>query len=132
MARVLDDAYVDPILGLLLPGAGDVVGSLLGLYTVGLAARRRVAPIVIARMLLNLAIDAGLGAIPFLGDLFDLGFKANNRNIALLADRTHRGGQGTARDWLAVIGAGALFVAAFVGVIVVVVWALASLVRAIA
>lgn len=132
IARVLDDAYVDPILGLLLPGAGDLVGSVLGLYTVTLAIRKKVAPIIIARMLMNLAVDAGVGVIPFAGDLFDLGFKANKRNIALLADRTNHGGRGTTRDWLAVVGAGAVFLIAIVGVIALAVWAIAALLRSIA
>src|SRR5689334_21255829 len=57
-ARVLDRYFVDPLIGLLIPGGGDVLGSLLGVYTVMVAARRNVSPVIIARMLLNLAADA--------------------------------------------------------------------------
>ncbi|HET7506709.1 MAG TPA: DUF4112 domain-containing protein, partial [Kofleriaceae bacterium] len=67
LARVLDHYLVDPLIGLVLPGAGDLIGSLLGLYIVGIAVRRRISPIVIARMLLNLAIDAGIGFVPIAG-----------------------------------------------------------------
>src|SRR4051812_14162655 len=70
-ARVLDDYFVDPLLGLVLPGAGDVLGSLLGLYVVMIAVRRRVSPLVIARMLLNLGLDTVAGAVPLLGDAID-------------------------------------------------------------
>jgi len=67
LARVLDRDLVDPLLGLFLPGIGDLVGAALGLYLVAIAVRRHVSPVVIARMLLNLAADAAIGAIPILG-----------------------------------------------------------------
>lgn len=105
LARVLDRYMVDPIVGLFLPGAGDLLGSMLGIYTVVVAARRRMSPIVIARMLLNLSIDALFGIVPLVGDLFDLGFKAHQRNAALLAERSALGGKATPKDWLAVVGA---------------------------
>src|SRR2546421_709306 len=41
LARWMDDRYLDPILGLLVPGIGDLIGSALGLYVVGVAVRRR-------------------------------------------------------------------------------------------
>jgi hypothetical protein len=112
LARILDRNLVDPILGMIFPGAGDLAGSLLGLYAVSLALRRRMSPVVIARMLLNLAADALVGAIPLLGDLFDLGFRAHERNARLLAERTGHGGRATPRDWLLVIGAAAMFLGA--------------------
>ena len=103
IARWLDDRYVDPLIGMLLPGIGDLLGSLFGLYIVAIAARRRLPAIVIARMLLNLALDAGLGIVPVIGDLADVAFRANRRNVALLARRA--GGGSTWQDWAAVIGA---------------------------
>ena len=81
LARLLDSYFIDPLIGLVLPGGGDVIGSLLGIYTVVIAARRKVSPVIIARMLMNLAADAVLGFIPLIGDLFDLGFKAHQRNV---------------------------------------------------
>jgi hypothetical protein len=128
LTRILDRFYLDPILGLVIPGGGDVIGSLLGMYTVMMAVRRRVSPVVIARMLMNLAGDALLGFIPLVGDLVDFGFKANQRNLALLEDRALHGGRATARDWLILIGAALAFVTAVVLVIVGIV----ALVRAIA
>jgi hypothetical protein len=109
LANVLDHYLVDPVIGLVLPGAGDIIGSLLGLYTVALAIRRRMSPIIVARMLLNLAIDAAIGIVPLLGDIADIGFKANKRNVALLAERTEAGGKATKKDWLAVVGAAVAF-----------------------
>jgi len=128
MARVLDVYLVDPLLGLLLPGAGDLAGSLLGLYAISLALRRRMSPVIIARMLLNLSIDALLGAIPLLGDLFDFGFRAHQRNARLLVERGESGGRATARDWLLVAGAALLFL----GSLALAAYAVIALLRAIA
>lgn len=127
IARVMDRFYLDPILGLIIPGGGDVLGSLIGFYTVMIAMRRKVSPVVIARMLLNLAGDAVIGFIPFIGDLFDIGFKANQRNVALLEDRTLHGGKATAKDWLFVVGAAL----AYIAVMALVIWGIVSLFRAI-
>lgn len=127
IARLMDDAFIDPLLGLFLPGAGDLIGSAIGLYVVGLALRRKVAPIIIARMILNLAIDAGIGAIPALGDVFDLAWKANDKNVALLESRSAHEGKARWTDWLAVVGA---FFALF-AVLGLAIWAVVSLLRAI-
>ncbi len=126
IARVMDGGFVDPLIGLFVPGVGDLIGSGIGLYVVGLAIRRKVAPIIIARMVLNLAIDAGIGAIPLVGDIFDLAWRANDKNVALLEARTERG-RATWTDWLAVIGA----FAALFAVLALAIWALVSLLRAI-
>ena len=126
LTRVLDHYMVDPVLGLVLPGVGDLIGSLIGLYVVAVAVRRKVSPVVIARMVLNLAIDAGIGIVPIVGDLADLAFKANEKNFALLVDR-HATRKATASDWLAVGGA----VLAFVAVIGLIGYAIVALVRAI-
>lgn len=127
-ARLLDQRFLDPILGLVLPGAGDLIGSMLGIYTVMLAVRRKMSPVIIARMLTNLALDAALGIVPLVGDLADLGFKANTKNVALLTERAEDGGRATARDWLHVVGAGL----AFVATLGIAIYAVVALVRAIA
>lgn len=126
-ARVLDNYFVDPLIGFFIPGGGDILGSLLGMYTVLVAMKRKVSPVVIARMLMNLAGDAIIGFIPLVGDVFDLGFKANVKNAELLADRANVGGKATARDWLILMGAAL----AFFGVLFAVVWGIVALVRAI-
>ena len=92
-ARALDSAVripgtnirfgLDPVLGL-VPGLGDAAGAGLAGYLILLAARAGAPRTVILRMVANIAIDAGVGVIPFLGDIFDVAWKANTRNIALL------------------------------------------------
>jgi hypothetical protein len=74
---------LDALLGL-LPGAGDVVGALVGAYGI-LVARELGAPASIQlRMLANVALDALTGAVPIAGDIFDFVFKAHVRNRVLL------------------------------------------------
>ena len=125
VARVLDNDFIDPVLGLVLPGVGDVLGSVFGLYIVALAVRRHVSRVVIARMLLNLGLDALFGIVPIVGDIFDFTFKANRRNVDLLAARAPAGGRSHPRDWLVLVAAVAVFVAA----IGLVIWGITALVR---
>jgi hypothetical protein len=112
LARWLDDRFLDPLIGLVLPGVGDLAMSLVGVWVVALAARRRVPLVVLARMLLNLGIDALVGVVPVAGDLFDFAWKANKKNAALLRAHVDQPGRSTARDWLFVGGAAALLVLA--------------------
>ena len=111
LARWLDDRFLDPVLGFALPGVGDVIGSALGLYVVGVAFKRKLPLVTVARMILNLGIDALVGAVPVAGDLFDVAWKAKRRNVRLLRQR-HEARQDTAGDWLRVVGAFALLVGA--------------------
>ena len=66
LARWLDDRYLDPLLGL-VPVVGDVLSAALGVYPIYLAWRRQAPGSLLARMLLNLAIDALGGAVPIVG-----------------------------------------------------------------
>ncbi|HXU68287.1 MAG TPA: DUF4112 domain-containing protein [Polyangia bacterium] len=113
IAKWMDDRFLDPILGFALPGVGDVIGSVLGLYVVGVALRRRLPLVTVARMLVNLGVDGIVGAVPVAGDLFDVAWKANRKNVRLLRQR-HEARQDTVGDWLRVVGAFALLVAGVV------------------
>jgi hypothetical protein len=113
LVRFLDDGIsvpgtkfrigFDGILGLLLPGAGDAMTAAGALSLFYLAVQRGAPRVVLARMALNVAIDALVGAIPVLGDLFDFGFKANRRNLRLI-ERVQSGTahKRTASDYLVV------------------------------
>lgn len=78
----------DPIIGLLLPVVGDAATVPLKLAPIGVAWKLGGSRWLIAKMLLNVAIDSTIGAIPLVGDIFDLFFKANLRNARLLATIT--------------------------------------------
>jgi hypothetical protein len=83
---------LDALVGL-LPVGGDVLTGLVQAAIVLIALRHyKVPKIVAARMAANVLIDVAVGAIPVLGDLFDIGFKANTRNVQLLEAYRHPDG----------------------------------------
>jgi Domain of unknown function (DUF4112) len=80
---------LDALLGL-LPVGGDVVTGIVQAGLVLIALRQYKVPRAIAaRMMANVLLDVAVGSIPILGDLFDVGFKANTRNIKLLEPYGH-------------------------------------------
>jgi len=122
LARWMDQRFLDPLLGLLLPGVGDVIGSAVGVYPVALAWRRGAPRALVARMLLNLAVDALGGSLPVLGDIWDFLFRAHSRNLALLRARSvGREVHGRVADGLIVGAALLAFLAALAVPVVVVV-----------
>ncbi len=74
---------VDALLGL-VPVAGDWAGVLLSSFIVYRAVRLGVSRKTLLRMLFNLGLEGTIGAIPLVGDAFDVWFRANQRNVALL------------------------------------------------
>ena len=74
---------LDPILGL-IPGGGDAVGAVLAGWILVEAIRMGASRATVLRIAGNVALDAGVGVIPFIGDIFDFAWKANLRNVALL------------------------------------------------
>jgi hypothetical protein len=94
---------LDPLLGL-FPGLGDLATPIFSILLLLHSVRLRVPRIVQARMVLNAAIDFAIGAIPVLGDLFDVGWKANVRNLALLEHHASPGRRPSRGDWLFVLG----------------------------
>jgi hypothetical protein len=127
LARWTDRRFLDPLLGFVLPGAGDVVGGAVGLWIVGVAVKKKLPPVVVARMLLNLALDSVVGLVPVAGDLFDIVHRANSKNLALLEDRSAVPARRRGGDWLVVLGAAAVFVAALAVPIVLLVAAIKAL-----
>jgi hypothetical protein len=93
---------LDPILGLLLPGAGDVLSAIPSLLLLTLAGQRGVPPIIVLRMVLNVAIDSLIGAIPFLGDVFDFAYRSNEKNLALLEAHAGKARRPGLADYLVV------------------------------
>ena len=74
---------LDALLGL-IPGIGDVIGAVLSTWIIAGGLRHRVPARIIARMVLNIAIDLFFGAVPVAGDVFDFLFEENMRNMRLL------------------------------------------------
>jgi hypothetical protein len=74
---------LDGLLGV-LPGVGDTVGTLLSAYILFEAIQLGIPRATLLRMVANIALDTLVGAIPVVGDVFDVAWKANKKNVALL------------------------------------------------
>lgn len=88
---------LDPILSI-LPAAGDIVTLLISGMLVFQMQKHGVSRKVVIKMLFNVLIDALIGAIPILGVIFDVYYKANDRNVKLLKEHYQEGkhaGSGT-------------------------------------
>ena len=93
LSRLLDEQFripgttqrigLDGLLGL-IPGVGDAAGALLSTYILYEAIRLGTPTSVLLRMVANIGIDTVVGAIPVVGDIFDIVWKANKKNAALL------------------------------------------------
>jgi len=105
LATLLDTAFVipgtqvrfglDALIGL-VPGIGDLVTTALSLFIVSEARALGAPPLLIARMVANVALDGMVGAVPLVGDAFDVAFRANRRNMALLREHLDKAeGRGT-------------------------------------
>jgi hypothetical protein len=109
LAHLLDDWFRIPgtsvrfgvagIIGL-IPGVGDILGGVVSCVIVLAAWLNGVPNVTIARMVANVAIEVVVGMIPFVGDVFDIAFKANRRNYALLSGSLQLVPRDTTRDWL--------------------------------
>ena len=93
LARLMDSRFnipgipvklgLDTIIGL-IPGIGDTIGLGISGYIIAQSKRIGVSQTTIYKMVANVLIDWLIGIIPILGDLFDWGWQANNRNARLL------------------------------------------------
>lgn len=75
---------LDPIVGFLIPGAGDVVTGAGSIGLLFLALKERLPTIVFLRMCMNIVVDTVGGLFPFVGDAFDLVWRSNKRNLELI------------------------------------------------
>jgi hypothetical protein len=118
---------IDALIGL-VPGIGDAVSGAIGLIVVWRGSRMGLPRIAVTRMLLNTLVDVAVGAIPILGDAFDLWFKANTRNLRLMRRYLEVPEPSTRDDWLAVL--------AMIGVVILVLalvgWLVVQLVSSVA
>lgn len=116
---------LDFVLGL-VPGIGDLAGGVLSAYGLWVAVQVGAPRSVLLRMAGNIAVDTVVGTVPVLGDLFDLGFRANLRNLALLERWLESPGR-TQRASRALVVAVALGLAVLaLGLAAALAWALAA------
>lgn len=108
LARVLDDWFripgtqirfgFDAILGL-IPGVGDLLTGVVSCVLIFSAWMRGLPYVTLLRMVINVAIDVIVGSIPFIGDIFDLAWKANRRNYELIQRHIKQPYRHTWKDW---------------------------------
>ena len=103
LATLFDTAVVIPGTGIrfgieavlrLIPGIGDFAASALSFYLLYEVTRLGVPRLLIARMFANVVLEWGIGTVPVAGDMFDVFFRANRRNVALLRAHFDRTGYG--------------------------------------
>ena len=94
---------LDGIVGF-IPGIGDIVGGLASTIIIVAAWARGVPKVTVARMVANVAVETAVGTVPFLGNLFDIGWRANRRNYKLLAESLDMPQKHTASNWLFIAG----------------------------
>ena len=95
LATLLDTAFIlpgtnvrfgfDALIGL-VPGIGDAITTAISLYIVHEARQLGAPAHLILRMLANVAVDGFVGAVPLVGDAFDVLWRANRRNVRLLRE----------------------------------------------
>lgn len=117
VSRVLDDLVrvpgtkhrigLDPIIGL-IPVVGDAISGAVGFWLIAEATRFGIPRVVVLRMALNTIVDLVLGAVPVLGDLFDVASRSNARNLALFRRHALEPGASTRDNRLILLGLGAV------------------------
>jgi Domain of unknown function (DUF4112) len=102
LAHILDSAIpipgtkrtigIDALLGL-IPAIGDAVSAALASYIIWEAKQLGIPRWKLARMIGNMAVDTAVGAVPLLGDLFDMAYKSNRRNLRIVLDHLEQTGR---------------------------------------
>lgn len=126
ISRLLDNAFVipgtryrfglDALIGL-VPGLGDAVSSVFSGYVILQASRMGAPRSVVTRMIANVALDTLVGWIPILGDLFDVAWKSNLKNVALLETHLQQPTAARAGSRKTLVLLGGVLVLLFVGAI---------------
>jgi hypothetical protein len=140
LAHLLDDWFripgtsirlgLDGLIGL-IPGLGDLLAGLASCLLIVAAWIRGVPYVTLVRMAVNVGLEIAVGAVPVVGDVFIIAWKANRRNYALMTRHLRQPHRHTGRDWAFLLGLlGVVLVillAPFVVLVVILIWMLHSL-----
>ena len=133
IATLLDDRFsipgtrirfgLDALIGW-IPGIGDALAAAASLIIVFAAWKRGISRVTLLRMLMNLSIEASIGAIPFIGDFMHVAWKANRRNYNLLLRDQQEPRAHTRSDWLFIVAAMLTIIVLFVGPLLLLIYLL--------
>ncbi|HSY00967.1 MAG TPA: DUF4112 domain-containing protein [Acidobacteriaceae bacterium] len=140
LAHLLDDWFripgtsirlgLDGLIGL-IPGLGDLLAGLASCLLIVAAWIRGVPYVTLVRMAVNVGLEIAVGAVPLVGDVFIIAWKANRRNYGLMTRHLRQPHRHTGRDWAFLLGLlGVVLVillAPFVVLVVILIWMLHSL-----
>jgi hypothetical protein len=131
LSRLLDDWFripgtsfrfgLDGIIGL-VPWVGDVLAGLASCILIIAAWFRGVPYVTLARMIANLGIDVVVGSVPLLGDIFDIAWKANRRNYALMIRHLQQPHRHTWKDWAFLLLLALCVTAIFMVPLILLIW----------
>jgi hypothetical protein len=116
---------LDAIIGL-VPGLGDLVAPIFTVILLGTALRMRVPAVVLVRMVFNAGIDMLLGIVPVAGDIGDVFWKADLRNMALLERHARPGVPPTTGDYWFVLGCIATVIVLAIVPLALLIWLLSQ------
>ena len=126
VSRLLDNAFVipgtryrfglDALIGL-VPGLGDAVSAVFSGYIILQASRLGAPRSVVTRMIANVALDTVVGWVPVLGDIFDVAWKSNLRNMALLESHVQQPAAARAGSRTALLLLSGVLLLLFVGAV---------------
>ena len=138
LAHVLDDCFrlpgtsirfgLDGIIGL-IPGLGDILAGLASCIIIVAAWFRGVPYVGLARMAVNVAVEVLVGTIPIAGDAFDIAWKANRRNYALMTRHLRQPRRHTWKDYVFLLCMAIALLAIFILPVIVIVWLAGWLLR---
>lgn len=136
VAHLLDSAFVvpgtsyriglDPVIGF-IPGIGDLISLLFAIGILFQARDLRIPRVVQVRMIINVAIDVLVGAVPLVGDLFDFAWKANDLNLKLLERYAFEERPAERGDWVFVSLMIAILIALAVIPFIITAWLISRL-----
>ena len=138
LSHVLDDFIkipgtsirfgLDGIVGV-IPGIGDIIGGIASCIIIIAAWARGVSYVTVARMVTNVAIEVVVGSIPILGDMFDIAWRANRRNYALLVGSVDEPQKHTLQSWLFLAGVCVVLAALVLLPMLLLTWLFGSLIH---
>jgi hypothetical protein len=139
LSHVLDDFIkvpgtsirfgLDGIMGV-VPGIGDILGGIASCIIIIAAWIRGVPYVTVTRMVANVAIEVVVGSIPILGDAFDIAWRANRRNYALLTGSLYEPRKHTIQSWIFLIVLAIVLMALAVVPMLLVAWLANGLIHA--